>query len=258
MSKQLSTITYGTEKPLGYLLNYEVAFAPLVEKEVKLLELGIAKGASLLMWRDYFTKGTIIGLDRNTIDLDDPTGRIHQYQGSQEDTELLSRIAKEQAPNGFDIVIDDCSHIGELTRMSFWHLFECLRPGGIYVIEDWGTGYWHGHVCYPDGERVTARKAVARLGPGSPLRSFLLWLADKSLLKNVPPLRRRLQSFCWRHQFIKRFPSHDYGMIGFVKELIDECGMNDVTHPEWGNPPQRPERFSKMQVSAGQVIIFKK
>src|SRR5438309_8699047 len=49
----------------------------------------------------------------------------------------------ETAPEGFDVIIDDCSHIGELTRISFWHLFEHhLKPGGLYVIEDWSTGYW--------------------------------------------------------------------------------------------------------------------
>jgi hypothetical protein len=259
MSKELRTMTHGTEKPLSYLLRYEAAFAHLVEHEVKLLELGIAKGASLLMWRDYFTKGTIIGLDQNTIEIDDPTGRIHQYHGAQEDTELLSRIVQEQAPNGFDIIIDDCSHIGELTRISFWYLFEYLKPGGIYVIEDWGTGYWSGHVCYPDGRRYRPRKKVTSgLGSGSTLRSLLLWLNGTSLVKHMVPLRKLFQGILARYQFIRRFPSHDYGMIGFVKELIDECGMYDLTHPEWGNPPQRPERFSMMQVFPGQVMITKR
>jgi len=43
----------------------------------------------------------------------------------------------------FDFIIDDCSHRAAETSISFWHLFhDHLRPGGIYAIEDWGTGYW--------------------------------------------------------------------------------------------------------------------
>jgi len=54
MFTKLSETKYGTEKPLGYLLLYEAAFAHLLDKEIKLLELGVGKGDSLLMWRDYF------------------------------------------------------------------------------------------------------------------------------------------------------------------------------------------------------------
>lgn len=35
------------------------------------------------------------------------------------------------------------TEIGVLARASFWHLFDNqLKSGGMYVIEDWGTGYW--------------------------------------------------------------------------------------------------------------------
>jgi hypothetical protein len=34
----------------------------------------------------------------------------------------LDRIAGERAPDCFDIIIDDASHIAEFTKISFWHL----------------------------------------------------------------------------------------------------------------------------------------
>src|SRR5438105_12160923 len=140
---------YDTDKAThtDYLRNYEVYFEPLRGNEIRLFELGIKEGGSLLLWRDYFTKGAIVGLDINPVSLDDSSGRITTYAGRQEDTELLDRIAKKSAPEGFDIIIDDCSHIGVITRQSFWHLFDRhLKRGGIYVIEDWGTGYWESWV----------------------------------------------------------------------------------------------------------------
>jgi hypothetical protein len=48
--------------------------------------------------------------------------RIRFYQGSQDDEALLDPLAKECAPDGFDIVIDDASHIGKLARVSFCNL----------------------------------------------------------------------------------------------------------------------------------------
>ena len=122
----LDASNYDTDKAAHtrYLRNYEEYFRPLLDRDVRLLELGVLKGGSLLLWRDYFERGVIAGLDLNPAQIDDPTGRIRIYQGGQQDTELLDRVARECAPEGFDIVIDDCSHIGTLTRASFRHLFE--------------------------------------------------------------------------------------------------------------------------------------
>ncbi len=60
------------------------------------------KGGSLHLWRDYFERGLIVGLDLQAIKLEDPTGRIRIYEGMQQDRELLDRIARETAPQGFD------------------------------------------------------------------------------------------------------------------------------------------------------------
>jgi hypothetical protein len=38
-----------------------------------------------------------------------------------------------------DLVIDDASHLLGPTRSSFNVLFPLLRPGGVYVIEDWSV-----------------------------------------------------------------------------------------------------------------------
>src|ERR1700674_1869583 len=104
---------YDTDKAENaqYLRNYETVFGEFTDREVRLLELGIHHGGSLELWKDYFPKGLIVGLDINPVRLSDVSGRIRTYQGAQQNTDLLDRIGWECAPNGFDLIIDDCSHI---------------------------------------------------------------------------------------------------------------------------------------------------
>ena len=69
MGIRLKANGYDTDKGSNsYLEKYEKYFGHLVKNKINLLELGIYKGGSLLMWRDYFKKGTIVGLDIESID----------------------------------------------------------------------------------------------------------------------------------------------------------------------------------------------
>lgn len=252
--RALDASNYDTDKAVHthYLRNYEGYFRPLLGRDVRLLELGVLKGGSLLLWRDYFERGVIAGLDLNPAHIEDPTGRIRLYRGGQQDTALLDRIARECAPEGFDVIIDDCSHVGELARVSFWHLFERhLKPGGLYVIEDWGTGYWD---FWPDGVRYRPRRAER-----GRLRYRLSRVATRlhnSRLGRLP-LAGGLTRAAKRALQRGLYATHDYGMVGFVKELVDELGMPDITHPEFGIAPPRPSRFREMKLSHGHLIVVK-
>jgi hypothetical protein len=252
MAKNLrEAASYDTDKieHSHYLRNYEEWFRPLVDQDVRLFELGIYKGGSLLLWRDFFSNGLIVGLDLNLVDVADDSGRIRTYQGQQQDTGLLARIAQETAPDGFDIIIDDCSHIGELTRISFWHLFDNhLKPGGIYVIEDWSTGYWD---TFFDG---VAHKYQPNLKFSPAL--FRMRASFAHLQRSVPALNFILR-LVKRVFNGRQFHSHDYGLVGFIKELVDECGMADITREDCGTPPYRPSKFKEMRILPGQVFIVK-
>ena len=254
MVRRITPGLYNTDKQSfdAYFRTYEEFFAPLADRDVHLLELGISQGGSLEIWRDYFRAGTIAGIDIAAVPLRDPSGRIHVYRGLQQDTALLDRVRAETAPGGFDIIIDDCSHIGEFTALSFWHLFDRhLKPGGLYVIEDWGTGYMRG---MPDGKACRPKTR-----PGS-LRSRLRPLAERLIARPVlagRPRAARLVRAAMNRLVRKNFPSHTHGLVGFVKQLVDEAGMADITHPAWGTPPARPSRFRFVRISHGQVIIAK-
>jgi hypothetical protein len=256
---------YDIEKwKVDFLLRkYEFVFAPLVGQSISLLELGIYKGASLRFWRDYFENATVVGLDCNPpVKIDDPNGRIHIYQGYQQDTQILDRIVKEQAPDGFDVVIDDCSHIGRVTRISFWHLFQNhLKPGGLYAIEDWGTGYVE---SWPDGRRYRPKShlryslyersldsVTSNLSRAFP---HFLRLADivPGLAKIVPRLVKIRGLF-----ITSTIPSHTHGMVGFVKELLDACALGERATPRSGPGRYSDYGISQLYIDPRLVIVSK-
>jgi len=256
VTNRLDASGYETDKALHthYLRSYEQYFDKLRDKEVRLLELGVYKGGSLLLWRDYFQKGLIVGLDLNPVQLNDLSGRIRTYSGQQQDTNLLDRIGAETAPGGFDVIIDDCSHIGELTRISFWQLFDNhLKPGGLFVIEDWSTGYWD---SWFDGVNFQPDRKNG-FSPGLFRFRSLMAQLYLSTLANRLPLAQKFVVGLKRVINRRQFRSHDYGLVGFIKELVDECGMADITRPDLGRPPQRRSKFQEMRISPGQVFIVK-
>jgi SAM-dependent methyltransferase len=201
-----------------YLQWYDPFFEPFLGREVSLLELGIFKGGSLLMWRDYFPKGSIVGIDRTLPAGFTPPDRIKIFEGDQTDFKFLSKAANATAPAGFDIIIDDASHMGEFTKLSFWHLFDKhLKPGGIYAIEDWGTGYFPN---WPDGAAL-----------------------------DLEEYKKPRDS-----KYPNQFSSHNHGMVGFIKQLVDEQAAADVTKFT-GSP--RNSKFSSMVITPFIVFITK-
>lgn len=120
---------------------YERHFAPFRGRAVRMLAIGVSRGGSLALWRDFFGPAAVIfGIDINPdcAALDGPAGRVRV--GSQADPAFLDRVLDEMG--GIDIVLDDGSHRMEHIRASFDHLFPRLAEGGIYVVEDLLAAYW--------------------------------------------------------------------------------------------------------------------
>ncbi|MCP4967873.1 MAG: class I SAM-dependent methyltransferase [bacterium] len=103
------------------------------------LELGVKTGASLRMWREYLPNAEIHGVDLNPYCLRQRGERITIHCASQDDEDRLNEVAL--IAGGFDLIIDDCSHINELTLASHRILWPHLRGGGHYVIEDLGMSH---------------------------------------------------------------------------------------------------------------------
>lgn len=188
--KQLADNLYGDDpykKADIYLQEYDRLFSPLRDKPVRFLELGVYKGHSMMMWQEYFSHpwAAIVGLDGAVKpDLFPKDPRFHFVHGGQDDPKMIQETYTA-AGGQFDVILDDCSHLGCHTARSFSQLFpEMLKPGGLYIIEDTCTAF------LKNGEYDAAPYSPPEIGiPGMP----------------------------------RIFPSHDHGMIGLLKQLIDHA-----------------------------------
>src|SRR5882724_5674198 len=74
----------------------------------KVMEIGIDRGASLRMWRDYFPNAHIYALDCDPYKLINED-RIHSIICNQGD-QLHLMVVKQWAGREFDLILDDGSH----------------------------------------------------------------------------------------------------------------------------------------------------
>lgn len=123
---------------------YESGYVPLYLERVhnprRILEVGVDRGGSLLLWCALWPSVEIVvGIDQNPpiLDLHD---KVTVLQADQTDVNRLDQVGRQFGP--FDLVIDDASHQGSPSWVTFGALWPHIAPGGIYVVEDWATGYW--------------------------------------------------------------------------------------------------------------------
>lgn len=134
----------GAHKWHHYFPIYEQIFAPLRDRPISLLEIGVYRGASLNVWSSYFhPQSKIVGIDidPSCTRFENTSRNIHVRIGQQQDPAFLAKIVDEFGP--FDLVIDDGSHMTSHMIASFGALFGGgLKAGGIYFAEDTHSNFW--------------------------------------------------------------------------------------------------------------------
>jgi len=124
-----------------YFPIYERHFRDFVYKPVTFIEIGVAQGGSLQMWKRYFgPHARIIGIDIvpdcKAVEEDQIEVRI----GPQQDHQFLQSVIDEFGTP--DIVLDDGSHMMGHVTASFEFLYPRTSKNGIYMVEDLHTAYW--------------------------------------------------------------------------------------------------------------------
>lgn len=144
----------------GYTVIYETLFSPLKSKLITFLEIGLCIGGpefgehllnriptdmpSIRIWIDYFDNAHIYGFDINDFThLESEFTNLNFVKGdlsSKHDilnlVDITARHQGKQNSIVYDVVLDDASHASFHQQQAFSILFPCLRPNGIYIIED--------------------------------------------------------------------------------------------------------------------------
>lgn len=114
------------------------------------LELGMWWTAGLVYWSERLRPSRITGVDLATRTDPEPLQAYREQTDtvvrthwgvSQDDRAALERIVADDDLAPLDLVLDDASHLPGPTEAGFDVLFPIVRPGGLYVIEDWCWSY---------------------------------------------------------------------------------------------------------------------
>jgi hypothetical protein len=112
------------------LRTWEPLLAPLRAQAFDLLEVGVGAGASLRVWREWFPRARLAGLDARRIALEPPIANCTIVQGQQCDPAVMRRLLQRYR---FRVIVDDGSpHVAEKIE-TFLSLFPWLEPGGVYL-----------------------------------------------------------------------------------------------------------------------------
>ena len=181
---------YGTDK-VGhrYTRLYSRLFGGSRHTLRSFLEVGVYRGASIRMWKDYFTSAELYGIDyfRNqlgVIKLTPASGlnralrrdlmsghnfsdevrrgelgpRVHVIDANQSDASEMAGVVRSLGRrNAIDLIIEDGSHRHRDQLLNLAWLFPLVRPGGVYVIEDVTSSFQHGYDEPPKSEQTTLR-----------------------------------------------------------------------------------------------------
>jgi len=134
-TRELTDKCINTCFDLTYLDVYDMYFRRIREEVKNVLEIGVAAGGSLRTWREYFPNAQIYGIDVNPDCMQREGKRIKITIASQDDSVAIKGLLGDTK---LDIVIDDGSHLNQLTIASFKALYPYLNPNGFYCIEDIG------------------------------------------------------------------------------------------------------------------------
>ena len=123
----------------NYCNKYEFLLRDFRNREFTLLELGVFRGASIHMWRRFFQKARIVGVDINAA--------CGEYVEEDDNTIILTGdISSKQTQERLrayhpSVIVDDASHNWSDQINALFGLFGSLPYGGVYILEDIHTSF---------------------------------------------------------------------------------------------------------------------
>ena len=114
---------------------YEKYFKPIKNQSLDILEIGSFKGNATAAFYFYFKNSKILSCDLYPDFFLYKSNRIKQLKiDNSSESELNKNILEKKIM--FDVIIEDAGHYFKDQIISLFMLFKCLKPGGIFVIEE--------------------------------------------------------------------------------------------------------------------------
>ena len=120
---------------------YSQEFSDKRDKEIKLMEIGVHRGPSIILWKAWFKNSEIIGVDNEDL-----------YEGERVYDKLLIEDAYTDEfinkfdDNYFDYIIDDGPHTLESQIISATKWIHKIKSKGKLIIEDIQSPEWIGAI----------------------------------------------------------------------------------------------------------------
>jgi hypothetical protein len=114
----------------GYGPFYNRVFNGKRSRPIRIAEIGVFRGGSLRLWRDWFYHANVIGLDLDTSSLPEIDGVELLQVKTAYDISVWDNLGR------FNVIIDDGSHVKEHQAFCLTALRKYVLPGGIIIVED--------------------------------------------------------------------------------------------------------------------------
>jgi hypothetical protein len=129
---------YGHRHP--YTAVYSLLFGSLRHRPCRFAEIGVAGGASVVMWNNYFTNSKFYFFDRDTNFLNNASSYVPKEKNTfiEMDVKNVSSLCNAlQATNGeLDVLLDDTTHTREDQILIIKEGLHFVKSGGMIIIED--------------------------------------------------------------------------------------------------------------------------
>lgn len=131
---------YNTDKNTffhNHVRQYKKYLENFKYKNIKILEIGVYRGDSLNIWRELFPNAThVVGIDINKSCkiYENVDNAIYVDIGDATHEDFVNSIHEKYG--GFDLIIDDGSHVNIDVIQTFELLFPLMNDKGLYIIED--------------------------------------------------------------------------------------------------------------------------
>ena len=118
---------------------YSLLFSQYKTRPIRFSEIGIAGGASVLMWNKFFENGTFYFFDRDQNFLDHSkaiTGSNNTFILMDVIQEESVKSALDKTGGNLDVLLDDSSHNPNDQKRIIHQGLKYVRSGGMIIIED--------------------------------------------------------------------------------------------------------------------------